>query len=259
MLPFEWGIRTYLMGVINVTPDSFSGDGLLGSGLDPVDVALDLQFQGADVIDVGGESTRPGASPVSEDEELRRVLPALRAIGRRLSVPISVDTRKPAVARAALVEGASLINDVSMLGDPAMIRLAAESGAGLVLVHRGRSETADAVTAELAEAMGRAVNRGVLEENIILDPGLGIGKDWRANLEILRGLPALRELGRPLLVGPSRKGMIGHVLDLPPHERLEGTAALVTLCIAGGADIVRVHDVRAMARVARMTDALARG
>lgn len=246
------------MGVVNVTPDSFSGDGILWSGRDAAELAADLQAQGADLIDVGGESTRPGASSVLEDEELRRVVPAVRAIARRVTVPISIDTRKPAVARAALAEGASVINDVSMLGDPRMVRLASEAGAGLVVVHRGWPATVEGLRVELTAARDRALAGGVSAEDIVVDPGLGLGKDWSANFAILRSLTTLRELGCPLLLGPSRKGMIGRVLGLPPAERLEGTAALIALCIVSGADMIRVHDVRAMSRVARMTDALVR-
>jgi len=269
------GARTMVMGILNCTPDSFS-DG--GEWLDPdperheeaVARRLDeMAEEGADWIDVGGESTRPGAAPVDTEEEWRRVAPALRlAVHRHPRLLLSIDTTKPEVARRALAEGAVLINDVSGLRfAPDLADLAARAGAGLVLMHmRGEPRTMQAapsyedVAAEvarfLAGAAAEAARRGVPSERILLDPGIGFGKTVAQNLYLLNHLDALRALGYPLLVGPSRKSFIGYTLDLPPAERVEGTAATVAIAIARGAHIVRVHDVRAMARVARMTDAI---
>jgi dihydropteroate synthase len=250
------------MAIVNLTPDSFSGDGITG-GAEPAAHRIDqVVAEGAGVVDIGGESTRPGATPISAEEELRRILPTVRAAVSRCDVPISVDTRKAMVADSVLAEGAHLINDVSGLHDPDMAAVVSRWGAGVVLVHAVRIEagedTVESLLRGLASLAGRALAAGVAEDKIMLDPGLGFGKRWRENLEILRRLSELRALGYPLLVGPSRKGTIGKVLGLPPDQRLEGTAALVTICSACGADMVRVHDVRAMARVARMADALAR-
>lgn len=250
------------MGVINVTPDSFSGDGVMD---DPDGVGIRARRmveEGADIIDVGGESTRPGAHAIPAEEELRRVLPAVDSIVRTVDVPVSIDTSKSSVARAALERGAAVVNDVSGAADAHLLEVVARAGAGLAIVHRGNPEPGLDLMGEIVDALGRelarAVEAGVERDRIVLDPGLGIGKDWRANLAIVRDLSALRCFTLPILVGPSRKGTIGRVLKVPVNDRLEGTAALVALCIAGGADIIRVHDVRAMARVARMTDALCR-
>ena len=263
-LVLEWGSRTYVMGVVNVTPDSFSGDGLAHDADAALEQALRFQAEGADIIDVGGESTRPGHTPVSADEEIRRVVPVIRLLASRLHVPISVDTYKLKVAREALAAGASMINDVwGLKREPALADLAAREGAPIILMHN-QNGTAYAdllsdVVASLHASMKTALEAGVPPENVILDPGLGFGKTAEHNLELLRRLSELRSIGRPLLVGTSRKSTIGLVLDLPVEERLEGTAATVALAIAGGADVVRVHDVRAMSRVARMSDAIVRG
>ena len=263
-LTLEWGNRTYVMGIVNVTPDSFSGDGLANDADAALEQALRFQAEGADIIDVGGESTRPGHTPVDADEEIRRVVPFIRLLASRLHVPISVDTYKHEVAREAVAAGASMINDVwGLKRDPALAELAASEGVPIVLMHN-QAGTAYAdllpdVAASLRSSMDIALGAGVPLENIILDPGVGFGKTAEHNLELLRRLSELTALGRPLLVGTSRKSTIGLVLDLPVEERLEGTAATVALAIAKGADIVRVHDVRAMTRVARMSDAVVRG
>ncbi|MBI4199996.1 MAG: dihydropteroate synthase [Chloroflexi bacterium] len=277
---FVWGERTYVMGVINVTPDSFSGDGVLD--VDQA-VARGKRFveEGADILDVGGESTRPpysaraeahltgatswqGAVPVSEEEEVQRILPVIERLAKEVDVPISVDTYKAGVARRALEAGASLINDVwGLKQDPAVARVAAEGGAGLILMHNqpevGYRELMADIRASLAASADLALAARVPAEHIVLDPGFGFGKTAAHNLELLRRLGELRELGYPLLVGTSRKSTIGLVLGLQVEERLEGTAATVALAIASGADIVRVHDVKAMVRVARMADAIVRG
>ena len=267
--PFDWGTRTYVMGVINVTPDSFSGDGL-GSDLDAT-IRLAARFQewGADIVDLGGESTRPpaiydGARTVSPQQELSRVIPAIEAIAPELDIPISIDTYKAAVAQEALAAGAAVINDVwGLRRDPEMAQVAATSGAAVVLMHNQQGTAYDDVVpdvvAELRRRAGEAIAAGVRRDRIILDPGMGFGKTAEQNLVILRRLDEFRELRMPLLVGMSRKSTIGYVLDLPVDQRLEGTAASVALSIAGGADIVRVHDVKEMVRVARMSDAIVRG
>ena len=261
---FRWGSRTYLMGVVNVTPDSFSGDGIAGDATAAADHAERMAADGAHLIDVGGESTRPGAAPVDADDEMRRVVPAVEAIVRRVRLPVSVDTSKAVVAEAALAAGASIINDVWALGaDPRMATVAAEVGAPVVLMHNGRGavyrDLVPDVIASLRSSIRGAEEAGITSENIIVDPGIGFGKTPEQNLELLRRLGELRVLGRPVLVGASRKSTIGLVLDLPPDERLEGGAATVAIAIANGADLVRVHDVKEMARVAKMSDAIVRG
>ena len=263
-LGFAWGKRTYVMGIINVTPDSFSGDGLGHDVEAALEQALRFQDEGADIIDVGGESTRPGSTPVTVEEEKRRVIPVIRLLASRLDVPVSVDTYKREVAREALAAGAAVINDVwGLKRDPALADLAAREGAPIVLMHNQQgldySDLVPEVLASLRSSLRQALEAGVPSENVVLDPGLGFGKRPEHNLELLRRLAELKALGLPLLVGTSRKSTIGLVLDLPVEERLEGTAATVALAIANGADIVRVHDVKAMTRVARMSDAIVRG
>ena len=259
-----WGQKTYVMAVLNITPDSFSGDGLLGRPDEAVARALAAESDGADLLDVGGESTRPGARPVPAREEIARVLPVLAALAGRVAIPISIDTSKAAVAEAALAAGASLINDVrGLAADPELAAVAARAGVPVVVGHDlvpdGRDDLLAGVRRELARRLDRAGAAGIAPEQLIVDPGFGFGKRPPQNLELLRRLPELRPLGHPILVGTSRKGTIGQVLGLPPDERVEGTAATVALAIAGGADMVRVHDVWAMVRVARMSDAILRG
>ena len=267
---FRWGERTYVMGIVNATPDSFSGDGLLAAApADPVAAAVALAGrmvdEGADLLDVGGESTRPGHEPVDEAEELTRVVPVVGALHRaHRGVPISVDTTKRAVAAAALDAGAALINDIWGVGpDEALVSLAAECDVPIVLMHNRAEPRYDDVVAEvvadLAAALERALRAGCRRESLIVDPGFGFGKTAEHNLAILRDLGALRALGRPILLGTSRKSTLGKVLDLPADERLEATLATTALGIAHGADIVRVHDVGPNVRVARMSDAIVRG
>ena len=266
---FEWGRRTYVMGVVNMTPDSFSGDGL-GDDVDSaLRQALAFQEEGADIVDVGGESTRPpdvysGAAAASEQEEMERVVPTIEALARELAIPVSIDTYKSSVAREGLRAGASLINDVwGFRRDPAMAGVVAEAGVPVVLMHNQThyeyNDLVPDVIDGLREMRDSAVEAGVALESVILDPGMGFGKNPGQNLEILRRLGELEVLGCPLLVGMSRKSTIGRVLGLPADDRVEGTAATVALSIAGGADIVRVHDVKQMVRVARMSDAVVRG
>jgi len=264
----ELGHRALVMGIVNVTPDSFS-DG--GEFLDPAEAIAHgrrLAEQGADILDIGGESTRPGAQAVDAATECRRVLPVIEALVGEVDVPISIDTSKAAVARRALEAGAALLNDVTALGgDPEMPRVAADSGVPLVLMHmQGTPRTMQEnphyddlmgeVVGYLRGRMAVAVDAGVDEERIIIDPGIGFGKMLDHNLELLRRLPELRSLGRPILLGTSRKSMIGAVLGVPADERLFGTAATVAFGVARGAHIVRVHDVAEMAQVAQMTDAM---
>ena len=262
---FVWGSRTYVMGIVNVTPDSFSGDGIAYD----VDAALRLASQmrddGADIIDVGGESTRPGFAEVSAEEELRRVVPVIERLAREVDIPISVDTNKAQVAKAALETGARMVNDVhGFRREPEIARVAAEAGVPAIAMHnqRGRAfeDTIGDITAGLLESLRIAHEQGLPQESIIVDPGFNFGWTEEQALEMLRRLGELRVLGRPILVGPSRKSTIGAVLGgLPVEERLEGTAAAVAIAIASGADIVRVHDVKEMARVARIADAIVRG
>ena len=257
------------MGVLNITPDSFSGDGLNSDRDAAIEQAVRFQTEGADIIDIGGESTRPAsiysnASPISADEEMSRVIPVIEGLSPLLDIPISVDTYKADVARAALQAGAAMINDVwGFRRDPEMAQVAASADVPVVLMHNQKHtryvNLVPDVIAGLQEMMDAAVEAGVKRENVILDPGMGFGKTAEHNLEILRRLNEFRALGAPLLVGMSRKSTIGYVLGLPVDERLEGTAATVALSVAFGADIVRVHDVKEMARVARMSDAVVRG
>jgi dihydropteroate synthase len=267
--PFAWGERTYVMGIVNATPDSFSGDGLVRAGRSEVAAALQLTAQmaaeGADLVDIGGESTRPGHGAVEEAEELRRVVPIVAAVhAAHPDLPISVDTTKPAVAAAALDAGAALINNVwGVADDEGLTRLAAERDVPIVLMHnRVEPRYVDLMTeilADLERAIERALQAGCRWETLLVDPGFGFGKTADHNLVLLRNLDRLRALGRPILLGTSRKSTLGRVLDLPPEDRLEATLVTTTLGIAAGVDIVRVHDVLPNIRAARMTDAIVRG
>jgi dihydropteroate synthase len=267
---FDWGERTFVMGIVNATPDSFSGDGLLATGsAGVVDRAVAqaraMVAAGADLLDVGGESTRPGHAPVAADEEVDRVVPIVAGLRAALpDVPLSIDTTKPAVASAALAAGADLVNNVwGVSEDDALTRVAADGGVPIVLMHnRAEAVYADLiaeVVADLRAAIERAVRAGVAEDRIIVDPGFGFGKTAEHNVELLRRLPALRILGRPILLGTSRKSTLGRILDLPADQRLEATLATTALGIAAGVDIVRVHDVEANVRAARVADAIIRG
>ena len=257
---FEWGPRTYVMGVLNVSPDSFSGDGVADAGR-AVERALRMREAGADIIDVGGESTRPGWSPVEAEEELRRVLPVIERLREAAAdLPISIDTGKPAVAAAALAAGADLLNDVNGLrGDAGLAAVAAEHDAPVVAMHnqRGRERSQDPVDAVhqgFMASLAAADDAGIARERVILDPGFGFGWEAAENYEILRRLPELRLWRRPLLAGVSRKRMAGEQRGDPAGDRVEGSIALSVLAIAGGADIIRVHDVGALARAARVAD-----
>jgi dihydropteroate synthase len=265
------GERTLVMGVLNVTPDSFSDGGLF---LDPsvaAEHALAMEREGADLIDIGGESTRPGSEGISAEEELRRVLPVLERLRGRLRIPISIDTQKAAVADAAAQAGAEIINDITALrSDPALAEVAARRRLSLILMHmRGQPKTMQKgpfardvlrdVAAGLSQALSRAAQAGVPKSRVILDPGIGFGKSYTQNCELLARLPELARLGCPLLVGTSRKTFIGKLLGgVPEHQRGWGSAATVAACVFGGAHIVRVHDVAEMAQVVRISDAIAR-
>ena len=271
----RWGERTYIVGILNLTPDSFSGDGVGDDIEAAIARAKRLVDDGADIIDIGGESTRPGAQPVSIDEEIRRVVPVIERLASELSIPLSIDTYKSEVALRALEAGAKMLNDQwGLKRDPRLAELAAEWKVPLILMSNQRDkggydaslkrDTADygdpisEIISSLKRSLEIASRSNVPWENIILDPGIGFGKTWQHDLEIIWRLGELRELGRPILLGPSRKSFIGKVLDLPVHERLEGTAAAIAISIACGADMVRVHDVRPMVRVCRMCDAIIR-
>jgi dihydropteroate synthase len=262
---FVWGERTYLMGVVNVSPDSFSGDGL--ADVDAA-VAQARRFaqEGADIIDVGGQSTRPGHEEVAPEEERRRVVPVIERLVAELELPVSVDTYKASVARAALEAGAHMLNDIwGFRCDATLARLAAEFNVPAVVMHnqRGRESSGDVIAdirAGLDASCSIAHDAGLPRERLIVDPGFGFGWTPEQNIEMLRRLGELRGLGLPLLIGTSRKSAIGAVLDgAPVEQRLFGTAATVALAIANGADIVRVHDVAEMRQVVRVADAIVRG
>ena len=259
-----WGTKTFVMAIVNVTPDSFSGDGTSDDVAAAVARAMQAVAAGADLIDIGAESTRPGHRAILATEELDRLLPVLAAVRDRVTIPISIDTSKAEVAERALAAGADLINDVRGLrADPELAAVIAHHRAPVIIMHdlppAPRTDLMASIVTTLAERVDLAVSAGIALDRIIVDPGAGFGKTWRQSLELLRRLPELRVLDRPVLVGTSRKSLIGRVLGLPPADRLEGTAATVALAIAGGADIVRVHDAEAMVRVARMSDAVVRG
>lgn len=262
---FVWGVRAYVMGILNVTPDSFSGDGVGRDVDEAVRRAAKMREDGADIIDVGGESTRPGFEEVPADEEIRRTIPVIARLVRELDIPVSIDTAKPAVAKAAIEAGAGMVNDVhGFRKEPALAKAAADAGVPAVAMHyqRGREcrDVIGEIVAGLLESLRIAREEGLAEEKIVVDPGFNFGWTEEQALEMLRRLGELRALGRPILVGTSRKSVIGTVLGgLRVDDRLEGTAATVAITIANGADIVRVHDVKEMARVARMTDAIVHG
>jgi len=305
-MKLDWGSRTYVMGILNITPDSFSGDGLMQSesvegkqggtasggdrAIDERDQASDVTAAverarsfvaaGADILDVGGESTRPGSMPLDAETERQRVIPVIRALAEELPrTLISVDTYKAGVAREALDAGANIVNDVwALRADPELREVVAGARCPVILMHNRSNPASVEVRArlggayigaeyqdlledvkrELMESVGLARQAGIQDERIILDPGIGFGKKVEHNLELINRLDEVRALGFPVLLGPSRKSFIGYTLDLPPDQRMEGTAATVAIGIARGADIVRVHDVETMVRVAKMTDALVR-
>lgn len=257
------GERTLIMGILNVTPDSFSDGGQYVSIDTAIQRALQMVAEGADIIDIGGESTRPGFAKVSEEEELRRVIPVIAALREAVPVPISIDTYKAEVARQALEAGAHIINDVwGGLADPRMAAVAAQYDCPFIITHNrvdmNYTDYIPDVLADLQACVDQALQAGVRKANIILDPGIGFAKTHEQNLQLMNQLRLIADLGYPVLLGTSRKSMIGNTLQLPPEDRLEGTAATIALGIAQGCGIVRVHDVQAMKRVAVMTDAIVR-
>jgi len=280
---FDWGSRTYVMGILNITPDSFSGDGLLSRG-DMMQQALKraehFLKSHADILDVGGESTRPGSEPITIEEEIERVVPVIQAIAKQFpETVISVDTYKAKVAEEAFKAGAHILNDVwALRADPALASVAKHYNVPVILMHNRSNPASVEVREQLGNAyIGSEYNdliedvkrelfvsveiakkAGIEERQIILDPGIGFGKKREHNLELINRLDEIRSLEYPVLLGPSRKSFIGFTLDLPPEERVEGTAAAVAVGIARGADIIRVHDVREMFRVAKMADAIVR-
>ena len=279
---FVWGTQTYVMGVINVTPDSFSGDGL-GQKDKLVDNALELGTNfvkaGAHLLDIGGESTRPGSSTITIREELDRVIPVVQALADNVSVPISIDTSKSIVADEALTAGASIVNDIwGLRKDPELANVISKRQSAVILMHNSSqpldTETNEllgsrykstlyndflpSIRADLENSVSIARNANIDKANIIIDPGIGFGKSITQNTRLINELNYFTELGYPILIGPSRKSFIGYTLNLPVEERLEGTAASIAIGIARGADMVRVHDVKSMARVVHMTDSLVR-
>ena len=279
----DWGTRTYVMGILNITPDSFSGDGLLAAtqGTDAcMNLARSFVKAGVDILDIGGESTRPGSLPVDAATESERVIPVIEKLSNEFpDMLISIDTYKASVAEKALRAGAHIVNDVwGLRADPDLAKVVADHHAPVILMHN-RSKPANAqvqanlggryigmeyenliedVNKELMESVDLALSAGIPGGQIILDPGIGFGKTVEQNLELLNRLDEIRQLGFPILLGPSRKSFIGYTLDLPPGQRLEGTAAAIAVGIVRGADLVRVHDVEFMVRVVRMTDAIIR-
>jgi dihydropteroate synthase len=256
---FEWGARTYVMGIVNVTPDSFSGDGLTDQYA-AAERGLRMVQEGADMLDVGGESTRPGHAPVTGTDEIARTEEVVRRLAREAGVPVSIDTYKVEVAEAAVAAGATILNDVwGLTRSPALADLAARSDCALVVMHNQdgtdyAGDIMDEIKRFLKESTRLAVAAGVPRERILIDPGIGFGKTAEHNWIVMRRLQELREIGQPILIGTSRKSFIGKLLDLPVTERFEGTAATVTAAILRGADVVRVHDVEGMTRVARVAD-----
>ena len=259
---FEWGARTYVMGIVNVTPDSFSGDGLGTDDDAAVAQGLRMVSEGADMLDVGGESTRPGHVPVTVAEEIGRIQSVVRQLARESGVPVSIDTYKQEVAEVAQAAGATILNDVwGLTRSPEIAQLAARHGCALVLMHNqdGTEYPGDLMEENnrfLAEAAARGVAAGVPKEKVIVDPGIGFGKTADQSWEVMRRFAELKEIGHPILIGTSRKSFIGNLLDLPVSDRLEGTAATVVAAVLRGADIVRVHDVLQMTRAVRVADRL---
>ncbi len=257
---FEWGSRTYIMGIINVTPDSFSGDGTGGDSHRAVGQGLRMVREGADMLDVGGESTRPGHQPITTSEEVARTEAVVARLAHDSGVPVSIDTYKLEVAEAAVAAGAVILNDIwGLARSPALAELAASAGCALVLMHnQDGTEYAGDLMEEIKRFLRRSVDQaldaGVQRERVLIDPGIGFGKTAEQNWVVMRRLAELRELGQPILVGTSRKSFIGKLLDLPVTERVEGTSATVAAAVLRGADVVRVHDVREMTRVARVAD-----
>jgi dihydropteroate synthase len=257
--------KTLIMGILNVTPDSFYDGGLYINPLDAVSHALKMEEEGADIIDIGGESSRPGAEPVSEEENLRRVCPVIEKLINKLKIPISIDTYHPKVAEECIKLGASIVNDITGLRNKEMIEIVAKYKVAVVIMHmKGtpknmqENPTYTDVVKEIKEYLKKQIEEARKYEinNIIIDPGIGFGKTVEHNIEIIKRLNEFKELGVPILIGPSRKSFIGKILNLPEKERLEGTLAAIAISIYNGANIVRVHDVKEAVRVAKIVDAI---
>ena len=270
MKGFEFGSRTYVMGILNVTPDSFSGDGVYQDAGGALETAERFVARGADIIDVGGESTRPGAEPISLEEEIKRTIPVIERLAKKLRVPISVDTKKADLARRALDKGATIVNDITGLdSDKGMREVAARYNASVVIMHMKGSplqmqqnpvygNLIEEIIARLSFLVKEAERAGIRKENIIVDPGIGFGKTFEHNLEILNNLSRFKALGKPVLVGPSRKSFIGNILGAPPKERLFGTIAAAAIAVENGVDIIRAHDVSAIKQAVMVADAIVR-
>lgn len=264
----EFGKKTFCMGILNITPDSFSDGGKYLDSKIALEKALELEKDGADIIDIGGESSRPGADTISVKEELDRVMPVLKELVKRVKIPISIDTYKTEVAKEVLEAGADIINDITGLhNNEQLAKLVAKYDAGIIIMHMlGTPKTMQAnpeykdligdIITYFKKSIDIAKANGISEDKIIIDPGIGFGKTIEHNLEIIRKLSAFKKIGRPVLIGTSRKAFIGNILNLPVNERLEGTAASVAISIMNGADIVRVHDVQKMQRIIKMADAI---
>lgn len=268
----DFSKKTYIMGILNVTPDSFSDGGLYFDRDKAIEQAIRLVEDGADILDIGGESTRPGSEPVSTEEEIRRTIPVIEAISKKVNIPVSIDTYKSEVARRAIEAGASMVNDISGLRfDPEMAGVVAAYNVPVIIMHiKGKPKDMqekpfyEALIPEIMDylrvSIRIAIDSGIAEDKIIIDPGIGFGKTFEHNLKIINNLKEFTSLGMPVAIGVSRKAFIGKILgDLSPHQRLEGTAAAVAISIFNGANIVRVHDVKEMARVAKVADAIKRG
>ncbi|MGB9595907.1 MAG: dihydropteroate synthase [Candidatus Poribacteria bacterium] len=265
------GFRTLVMGILNVTPDSFSDGGLFVNVESAIEHAKKMIQDGADIIDIGGESTRPGAEAISIDVELSRVIPVISELSKSTDVCISIDTYKPEVAEIAIDNGACMVNDISAISDPKMAKVVAKSGVPIVLMHKKGTpkdmqisphynSLIDEIKKYLQDKVNMAERSGISSDKIIIDPGIGFGKTVEHNLEILRRLNEFKSLGKPILIGTSRKSFIGKILNIDdPKERIDGTSATVAIAIANGADIIRVHDVKQMKMVAQIADAIIRG
>jgi len=267
MKKIDFNSRTYIMGILNLTPDSFSGDGIYHDTSRAVEEAERLAREGADIIDIGGESTRPGSGPVPIEEEIRRVEPVIKELAKKIKIPISIDTKKPDVAECALDSGASIINDITGLASDNMAKVAIKYEAKVILMHMKGApltmqhdpfydDVIDEIKNSLSHMIKKAEERGVNSRDIIIDPGIGFGKTLEHNLEILNRLCSFKELGYPILIGPSRKSFIGGILGLEAKDRIFGTAASIAIAIKNGANIIRVHDVKEMTQVAQIIDAI---
>ncbi len=266
---FDFSQKTYVMGILNITPDSFSDGGKFFERTSAIRRALQMAEEGADIIDIGGESTRPGSEPIPIEEELKRTIPLIEFLVKKINIPISIDTYKSEVAKKALDAGASMVNDISGLRfDSLMKSVVAQYKVPVVIMHiKGKpkdmqqnpvyEDLISEILTYLKESIDMAITAGISQDKIIIDPGIGFGKTFEHNLEIIHNLQKFAVLGKPILIGPSRKAFIGKILgDIPPGERLEGTAATVAISIMNGANIIRVHDVREMARVAKVAYAI---